>query len=357
MTSQEALQQLGLAKPPASLQDLQGVLQQRLKDVQAQLLLSAKAVDKDRVLAEMQAVKEAFDTLMPLVPVTPQPSPHPPASPTVTPQRQGPRPQHTRVAAPSSQTSASSATPGTRHVPHAPVPGAGAARGTAVPGRAHRPTPPVPAPGIPTPRRVPYPHGAPRGSRSFAGVVIVTAIAILVGIAGLHQSRARGSGSSERIVYVYPVVQSSSGARTVESFRSGEPLRSVTDNTPDDHDQMRHDSLDAAQVTQTCMPDGFERAGVLTGEDEGLSSGSFAPQAYVRVLSWPAAVVSCDSTCLGESPSPKWHAVPAGTHVVEFLTPVELSVVSFAHDFQPGCRYVIKADLEAKTHSVEEVLQ
>jgi len=44
-------------------------------------------------------------------------------------------------------------------------------------------------------------------------------------------------------------------------------------------------------------------------------------------------------------------------HVVEFLTPVELSVVSFAHDFQPGCRYVIKADLEAKTHSVEEVLQ
>ncbi len=143
----------------------------------------------------------------------------------------------------------------------------------------------------------------------------------------------------------------------MESFRSGEPLRSVTDNTPDDLDQMRHDSLDAEQVTQTCMPDGFERAGVLTGEDEGLSSGSFAPQAYVRVLSWPAAVVSCDSTCLGESPSPEWHAVPAGMHVVEFLTPVELSVVSFAHDFQPGCRYVIKADLEAKTHSVEEVLQ
>lgn len=120
---------------------------------------------------------------------------------------------------------------------------------------------------------------------------------------------------------------------------------------------MRHDSLDAAQVTQTCMSDGFERAGVLTGEDGGLSSGSFAPQAYVRVLSWPAAVVSCDSTCLGESPSPEWHSVPAGMHVVEFLTPVELSVVSFAHDFQPGCRCVIKADLEAKTHSVEEVLQ
>ena len=58
MTSQEALKQLGLAKPPASLQDLQGVLQQRLKDAQAQLLLSARAVDKDHVIAEMQAVKK-----------------------------------------------------------------------------------------------------------------------------------------------------------------------------------------------------------------------------------------------------------------------------------------------------------
>ena len=59
----------------------------------------------------------------------------------------------------------------------------------------------------------------------------------------------------------------------------------------------------------------------------------------------------------GEAPGQRWQAVPEGTHVVEFLTPVELSVVSFAHDFQPGCRDVIKADLEAKTHSVEEVLQ
>jgi len=120
---------------------------------------------------------------------------------------------------------------------------------------------------------------------------------------------------------------------------------------------MRHDSLEAAQVTQICMPDGFDRAGVLTGEDEGLSSSSFVPQAYVRVLSWPAAVVTYGSMSLGESPSPEWHTVPAGVHVVEFLTPVELSVVSFAHDFQPGCRYIIKADLEAKTHSVEEVPQ
>ncbi|NLX99221.1 MAG: hypothetical protein GXY83_24045 [Rhodopirellula sp.] len=311
------MKQLGLAKPPASLQDLQGVLQQRLKDAQAQLLLSARAVDKDHVIAEMQAVKKAFDTLMPLVPVNPQPSPLPPVSPTVTPHRQGPGPQQIQPTVPSSQTSASSATPGTRHVPHAPVPGAGAARGTAVPARVHRPTPPVPAPGIPTPRCVPYPAGTPRSSRSFISVVIVLAIAVLLGMAGFHQSRARGSGSSELIVYAYPIGQSPSAPRTSK--------HSPNEQVP-------------------C-------------EEGGFSSSSSAPQAYVRVLSWPAAVVSCDSTCLGESPSPKWHAVPAGMHVVEFLTPVELSVVSFAHDFQPGCRYVIKADLEAKTHSVEEVLQ
>jgi len=345
VTSQEALQQLGLTKTPASLQDLQGVSQQRLKDVQAQLLLSARAVDKDRVLADMQAFKKAFDTLMPLVPVKPQQSPHPPASPTVTPHRQGPRPQHSRAAS------------GTRHVPQAPVPSAGAARGATMPGRAHRPAPPVPAPVVHAPRRVPYPAGAPRGFRNFIGVMAVMAIVVISGMAGFYQSRARGSGSSERIVYVYPVVQSSSDARTVESFRSEPPLRSVTDNTPDVLDQMRHNSLETTHLTPTYIPDGSDRAEELTGEDEGFSSGSFAPQAYVRVLSWPAAVVSYDSTCLGESPNPEWYAVPAGRHVVEFLTPAELSVVSFVHDFQPGCRYVIKADLEAKTHSVEEVLQ